>query len=240
MNPKIVPKIVIDYKEVLTKDISLLENCVRPPFNELIIQDGQHYKFLAYLSGKFENSTLIDIGTHVGCSSLSLATNPTNKIISYDVAKFPTALKYNGTDNILSIPNNNITYKIGNALTEPELLKSPLIFLDTRHTGKFELEVYQYLHKNNYKGLLVLDDIHYCPQMKKFWDLITHYPKYDITEIGHYIPLVGTGIVNFSDNPLEFIKCDLKCIPTLPTLPTFPDNMETYIYDKNYVKGQWL
>jgi hypothetical protein len=226
--------IVIDYEKILSKNIDSLKECVRHPIGNMILQEGQHYKLLAYLSEQFENKVLFDIGSHVGSSSLSLATSPSNKVISYDIVKFPTAMtKFKGTDNVIKVPNNNITYKIGNAIQDPLLLESALIFLDTRHAGKFEWEVYQHLHANGYKGILVLDDIHYCSQMKKFWNMITNYPKHDITEIGHHVPLTGTGIVNFSGKPITFKKCDLECTSK------FPQDMETYMYDKNYINGKW-
>ena len=39
--------------------------------------------------------------------------------------------------------------------------------LDTAHTGDFETEVYMFLKNNSYKGILILDDIHYNNQMIK-------------------------------------------------------------------------
>jgi hypothetical protein len=45
----------------------------------------------------------------------------------------------------------------------------------------------------NYKGYLLLDDIHLNFEMERFWGSITK-EKYDITNIGH---ITGTGVVYF-------------------------------------------
>ena len=62
------------------------------------------------------------------------------------------------------------------------------------HDGKFENAFYQ-LIRHDYKGILIVDDIHYNAEMERFWSKITEH-KEDITEIGHYS---GTGIVYFND-----------------------------------------
>jgi len=40
----------------------------------------EHYKLLSYLSTLFNNSNILDIGTHLGHSSLALSYNKTNTI----------------------------------------------------------------------------------------------------------------------------------------------------------------
>ena len=145
----------------------------------------EHYPLLAYLSTRFDGSAIFDIGTLKGYSALALSFNPTNRVISYDIAD----LKELNHPEMLS----NIDYRIGNALQAPELLASPLILLDTEHDGKFENQVYSFLKENGYNGLLVLDDIHLNDEMEQFWRSID-LPKDDVTDIGHWS---GTGIVDF-------------------------------------------
>ena len=45
----------------------------------------QHYRLLGELASKFNNSIIIDIGTHRGSSALALSSNPTNTIHSFDI-----------------------------------------------------------------------------------------------------------------------------------------------------------
>lgn len=148
----------------------------------------EHYQLLGYLSTCFEGATLFDIGTLKGYSALALSHNKTNRVISYDIADYK---ELEAQEALVSIE-----YRIGNALEAPELLISPLILLDTAHDGHFEMQVYRFLKNNNYKGLLVLDDIHLNEPMKRFWQSID-MPKEDITAIGHWS---GTGIVDFGLN----------------------------------------
>jgi hypothetical protein len=84
---------------------------------------------------------------------------------------------------------------------EQRLLASPLIFLDIDpHDGSMEFEFYNWLKDNNYKGILILDDIWYFKGMRdNLWTKISDI-KHDVTSLGHWS---GTGIVDFS-NSVEF------------------------------------
>jgi hypothetical protein len=92
------------------------------------------------------------------------------------------------------------------------LLKSNLLFVDAAHDGIMEKQIYDFLCENNYKGILLLDDISLNKEMAFFWQNIDK-KKYDITEIGNGIGGTlwrsGTGLVDFSDN-VEIIR------PTTP------------------------
>lgn len=152
-----------------------------------------HYYLLSYLSFLFNNSIIVELGTHHGTSSLALSINKTNKIITYDV---------NNLYGVSPQPNN-VDRRIGNIFSlneELTLLNAAMIFLDTSHTGEFEQQIYDYLLVNNYKGILLLDDIHWNNEMRIFWSNITT-TKYDITDIGHGVcpqGIAGTGLVDFS------------------------------------------
>ena len=45
----------------------------------------QHYKLLAYLSTFFNETYIIDIGTHKGASSTALSYNKSNTIYTFDI-----------------------------------------------------------------------------------------------------------------------------------------------------------
>lgn len=160
----------------------------------------EHYKLLSYLTKKLNNSIIVELGTHHGTSCLCLCENKTNTVITYDLTDRKFGLK--------KIPEN-LTRHIGNIFDiNPEILiKANLIFLDTAHEGDFELKVLNYLIENDYKGILLLDDIHYNNVMINFWNNIK-LPKYDITPVGHGIIIPngsptgksGTGLVDFNEN----------------------------------------
>lgn len=159
-----------------------------------------HYALLAYLSIHLKGNNIVELGTHHGTSSLALSVCPDNRITTFDIRD-----QYG-----INLQPRNVQRCIGN-IFDLELayllLYADLIFLDTSHTGEFEKKVYEYLIKNDYKGLLLLDDIHWNKEMQSFWNSITT-TKYDITDIGHgecpagpqNNTIAGTGIVDFTGN----------------------------------------
>lgn len=165
----------IDRVTAESKHEGMITNILHKPSQE-------HYRLLCLLSTWFNNEVIYELGTYQGASSLCLAYNKTNRVITYDI-------EYNLEVNI----QHNVEYRLGDYKNDKNLLNSPLIFIDTIHDGEFELDFYNYLIENNYKGLTIWDDIHLTEGMKKFWNLVTR-PKYDITNFGHSS---GTGAIIF-------------------------------------------
>jgi len=118
------------------------------------------------------------------------------------------------------------------------LLQADIVFVDTAHLGDFEadvgsrpfidtgctsfrsvalndvvdsgcVQVYTFLHDHGFRGLLLLDDIHWTsnPAMEVLWQtVITHPNKLDLTSIGHSS---GTGAVNFGGR-LELLPFEVE------------------------------
>jgi len=156
----------------------------------------EHYNLLSYLATTISNSTIIDIGTHMGSSALALSVNASNTVYSFDIVR-KTPLS--------DLPNVN--FEIADlwdpATREywaPIVLGSALIVLDIDpHSGVPEYEFYLWLKKNHYKGLVFCDDIHYFKEMRdNFWLKIPSSEKLDITAIGHWS---GSGIISFQPRP---------------------------------------
>lgn len=145
----------------------------------------EHYRLIAHLSTFFHGSTLFDIGTNKGYSSLALSYNADNVVVSYDLV----ACRELGHPEELT----HIEYRLGDVRQDSRLLSSPLIMLDTNHDGEFEHEFYDFLKAHRYQGILFLDDIHLNEPMKAFWQHIEE-PKEDITDLGHWS---GSGLVIF-------------------------------------------
>ena len=153
----------------------------------LEVPGKEHYNLLAYISTLYNGQSLLDIGTYKGCSAIALSHNPLNKVISFDIT--PGLLK-------LSQQPKNVEFRLDNILDvnyRELILSSPFIMLDTAHDGPFEYKFYNYLLEIEYKGILLLDDIHLNNSMKDFWNSIS-IEKYDISNIGH---ITGTGLVYF-------------------------------------------
>jgi|WetSurMetagenome_2_1015567.scaffolds.fasta_scaffold36776_2 hypothetical protein len=160
----------------------------------------QHYKLLAYLGTQAAIETglagdIIDIGTHQGDSALALSWGD-RPVKSFDVVDKMGWRKAWNTD---------IEYFLDVDLFDPRvrekwrsvLLTSPLIVIDIDpHEGAHEYELVRWLHENDYRGLIVLDDIWFFKQMRdNLWYRIKPEHKTDVTSLGHWS---GTGIVSFN------------------------------------------
>ena len=146
----------------------------------------EHYRLLAHISQTDDLVDILDVGTLKGCSALAFSVNSKNKIRSFNV----------GNEFDLNYTPLNAEFIIDNVLNgnyNSVILDSKYIMLDTYHDGTFEKEFYDHLVSINYKGYLLLDDIHLNFEMERFWGSITK-EKYDITNIGHS---TGTGVVYF-------------------------------------------
>jgi len=156
----------------------------------------EHYPLLKKLSTELNGKEIFDIGTYMGASALALAFNLTNIVHSFDlVHEYPLPKR------------SNIVYHLANIVTDtPErelwkerILASPLIFLDIDpHTGKDEYIFYEWLRDNEYKGVLICDDIRHFEEMRtNFWSKIPDEFKTDLTSEGHWS---GTGKIQFTSS----------------------------------------
>jgi hypothetical protein len=144
----------------------------------------EHYRLLMKISSFFENKILFDVGTNICMSAIALQNNKnTNKIKSFDVEKI-----------LIENPKiDNIEFILGDSIEDNDFMNTPFIFLDTYHDGIYEKIVYEHIKNKNWKGILMLDDIHLNEAMINYWNSFTE-EKYDLTNIGHWS---GTGMVIF-------------------------------------------
>jgi hypothetical protein len=153
----------------------------------------EHYRLLAHLSTQYNDSIIIDIGTHMGSSALALSYNRSNHVHSFDITT-----NHNITsDNITFYTENLWDYTILSK-RRSLLLNSKIILLDIDpHEGKLEYIFYKWLKSNNYQGILVCDDIWYFKNMRdNFWYKIPSEFKTDMSHLGHWS---GTGIIKFNE-----------------------------------------
>ena len=151
-------------------DLSNIDLSILKYYNkEFLGEPGkEHYTLLAYFSSCLNNTYFIDIGTNYGNSAIALSYNSSNKVITFDIVK----------KDLSNLNNRNIEFKKENLFEKYTLekyskilLECPLIFLDIDpHEGINEYLLYNWLKQNNYKGLLICDDIHYFKGMRdNFW-----------------------------------------------------------------------
>jgi len=153
----------------------------------------QEYHLYSYLSTLFNNTTILDIGTHTGRSAVALSHNESNKVISYNIIDDIQ----NPTHKIYT--KSNIEFRVKDVLedlTKDFLSNVRLIILDIDHFETMETKIIQKLDELQFSGILILDDIHHphpimrdC--MQRLWNKLP-YRKMDITKYAHFS---GTGIV---------------------------------------------
>jgi predicted O-methyltransferase YrrM len=207
-------------------------------FNESGLNDykqkigNEHYKLLCAISSQICNGTIIDIGTHNGNSAIALGYNlyknknnilDRSMLYTFDITdlKSESFRKFMNNNCIHSSLENIFDYTIRDKYKNV-LLESELIMIDIDpHNGLLEYELYSWLFENNYKGIILFDDIFLekghtannydatCQSMKIFWNKIPDKYKLDITHIGHWS---GTGLVSFNNN--NIIKLDSNNIPS--------------------------
>lgn len=149
-----------------------------------------HYALLVWISRNFSPLHIFDLGTLWGASALALGACRSNLVESFDI-KYPTH-KVPGFE---PPGRDNIHYHCENLLVTglKPLLSADLILVDVNpHDGIKEQQIYDFLIKSEYKGLVIWDDIFLSrfPGMVRFWANIGT-EKYDITKLGNP---TGTGI----------------------------------------------
>ncbi len=174
----------------------------------------QHYALLCYLSKLAPpGAVMVELGTALGLSAMALACNPgVSRVLSFDVMDCEATLAaHNGiTRERLRTELPQVRFLTGadpmGALWAPDVLKASVILLDTYHepdTRPFERGFVDFLVRNRFAGILVLDDIWVNAQMTNWWttDIVaqrTSLPpprRYDLTPWGH---ASGTGVVDFT------------------------------------------
>jgi predicted O-methyltransferase YrrM len=161
----------------------------------------EHHQLLAALSRQLpKGSVALDVGTYMGASAAALASNPDVTVHTYDIFD---NLRWQAK-SIRDLRNVVIHVEDGsNAFTKENLDGVKLILIDVDpHDGVQEKVMIDKLLRAEYKGLLLLDDIHLNPQMQALWDWIpSNLAKYDATVFGHHS---GTGVVLFDPSVVAF------------------------------------
>jgi hypothetical protein len=167
---------------------------------------GEHYRLLAYLSSLYKGQTIVDLGTHHGSSAIALSYEPSNRIESFDIEDhvskrvMPANVRFH---------RENLYDPAVREQHKKMLLESALIFVDTDpHSGIPEHEFLRWLQKNEYRGLIVLDDVWYFKPMRdNLWYRIEGQHRTDVTPLGHWS---GTGLVSFGGERVQFEDADLS------------------------------
>lgn len=151
---------------------------------------GDYYPFLSWIAGHIPPSgTILECGTLDGHGARALAAHG-HRVHTCDPFAGDKSTRTEG----------NITFTAQSALALPLNLLSDqaLIYLDISHNGADEEDFFALLSLSNFRGLLLCDDIDFCPAMEAFWaDLPS--PKHTIRVGDHRTTL---GLLSFSSDYL--------------------------------------
>ena len=188
-------------------DLEKLRPFVAGPNATAFFEKNEHYRLLAYLSSFVPTGKIIiDVGTCYGDSALALSYNG-HRVESFDVNNMA------GGKSLPPTVGLNLVDLFDPAVRERHrtlLLVSGLILIDIApHAGTQELELVRWLQENEYRGIIVLDDIWWYKEMRdNLWYRIAPYHKVDVTSLGHWS---GTGIISF------YRQVELEDTQTRPT-----------------------
>lgn len=190
-----IPKIIRFSSDICKEDLSFFYNFYNVSVYPHLLDTKEHYRLLLMLTKSMNHARILDAGTNIGASAVTLAQNNTNMIYTVDIGDTTTL-------QIGSIPNICVMRFDVLSLNKGIIKGSDLILLDIDpHDGEAESKFLKKLEDDKFSGILVCDDIHLNQGMEDFWNSITK-KKLDVTEYGHH---TGTGIVDFSER-IEFIK----------------------------------
>tara|TARA_R110000744_G_scaffold186713_1_gene306115 strand:+ start:2171 stop:3151 length:981 start_codon:yes stop_codon:yes gene_type:complete len=188
-----------------------------------------YYSILAHLSSYFDDSVIAELGTLYGKSAAALAYNKSNTIYTYDIKHQPEAAslfegeEFRKIKYIISncIEDNWVGTQRSDQLAKSDkeiFLSSEIIFMDIDPAegnikGAQEDKVLNFLISNNWKGILVCDDIgaewvdeyrsaeYTTLPIREWWDSI-NLPKFNV--INNYSSPTGTGIICFDNQKVVY------------------------------------
>jgi predicted O-methyltransferase YrrM len=217
----------------LTKDFNqTIVNKISSNFLKNLTKQGQidynkgfgkeHYMFFCGISSQLEDNTkILEIGTHNGNSTIALSYGITqNKRIEIDTFDIkdilmPNCKKFIESEKLVNCHYENLFDNKTREEKKEFILSRDIIFIDIDpHEGILEKSMLEWLHKEEYKGIIIFDDIHLGlnhsandyratkERMSDFWKGVDNNIKYDLTSVGHSS---GTGLVVFDKSKHDLI-----------------------------------
>lgn len=158
---------------------------------------GEHYRLLAGVVRVLAPVTIVEIGTYLGHSALSLlAGSAQASVVTYDVVPWTTL---SGTVLRQEDFGDRLEQRIGN-LVEPEFLQqelptlrsADLIFVDGPKDGSFEPAFVELVlpQLTDRRRVVIFDDTRLLPMVQLWQDL--PFSRMDVTSLGHWS---GTGVL---------------------------------------------
>jgi predicted O-methyltransferase YrrM len=165
------------------------------------IYPGEHYKLLAAVVKNLQPSVVVELGTHLGYSSLCMKKflPPGGKVYTFDIIPFDgfadTILTPADFETGLIQYTDDLTSWENVVKHQSMLEQADVIFMDALKDGKQEYLFLEHLSRIQFrkKCLFIFDDIRLWNMLDIWYNL--DKPKLDMTSFGHWS---GTGLVEWS------------------------------------------
>ncbi|HUR65391.1 MAG TPA: class I SAM-dependent methyltransferase [Chitinophagaceae bacterium] len=184
-----------------SKDLGDISSRIKTGTNYIDIYPGEHYKLLASIVEKTQPKVVIELGTHLGYSSLCMKKflPAGSTIYTFDIIpwhQFPdTILKETDFGTSLVQFTDDLTKKEDVLKYGSLLEQADIIFMDALKDGRQEYLFLEHFSKISFKKkcLFIFDDI-------RLWNMLDIWyhmdrPKLDLTSFGHWS---GTGLVEWN------------------------------------------
>lgn len=183
-------------------DLSMIEERGTAEFKYVNIYPGEHYKLLAGLMKVIQPKVVIEIGTFLGQSALTMKAFMPKESTLYTFDIHPwhrfdaTYLKESDFEEGQLVQHLDDLTKIENFQKHKDIIENAdFIFIDAMKDGVQELEFLNNMETMRLKPncIIMFDDIRVW-NMVKIWRNIKQ-PKLDITSLGHWS---GTGLIHWN------------------------------------------
>jgi predicted O-methyltransferase YrrM len=171
-----------------------------PTYQQYFVQEAgkEPFKLIAFLSKKI-GGVAMDMGTLFGSSALALSYNDSTQVMTLDTRKHIPDTQ----DVVTPLNRPNIRMLVASCQAVlPHASSADFIVLDIDINLKTEiLKVINELLYYNFRGILVLDNIHVNQNMEYVWQNIpATVKKIDVSTIGHH---TGTGILVYDPSHID-------------------------------------
>jgi predicted O-methyltransferase YrrM len=189
-------------RDAFSVDVTDISERIRNNNTDYIsIYPGEHYKLLASLVKNIKPSLVIELGTHLGYSSLCMKKflPAQGQLHTFDIIPWNefdnTILTNEDFDSRLIQHTDDLTLPENTVKHQALLEEADIVFMDALKDGKQE-----YLFLENFsrikfrkKCLFIFDDIRLWNMLDIWYNM--EKPKLDLTSFGHWS---GTGLVEWN------------------------------------------
>jgi predicted O-methyltransferase YrrM len=146
---------------------------------ETSLSPKKYSQLYASLIRHFSCKNIIELGTSLGINSLYLSSTPGSMVTTFEgapaIASYAqSTIEFAGRTNV-KIIEGNIDTNLPRFLSSSG--KADFVFIDANHRYEPTLRYVQMvLPRTHAQSLVLVDDIHYSPEMERAWAELKKYP----------------------------------------------------------------